>query len=172
MKIQSFHRFTLPTGILAGLILLLCACSKAPEPPTQEERTYKDPEIRKEGNKTIIKDADMGSGELILGATDVRPEGFPEDLPLPVECEVNSVVRARDNMIVASFFSPKKIDDTRDFYLKESHFQEEGWEVEDAHEVALGYSITLRKDDRRTIVSLTVSKDPEGTRIGYVTRGQ
>lgn len=172
MKIQRFHRFVLPTGIFAGLILLLAACSKAPEPPKPEERAYKDPEIRKEGDKTIIVDGNLGGMEIILGATDARPEGFPDDLPLPVECEVNNVVRARDNMIIATFHSPRELEEARDFFLKESHFQEAGWEFEDAHEIPGGYSIELRKDQRRALISLTYSVDPRGTRIGYVTRAR
>lgn len=172
MKIQSFHRFALPAGIFAGLILLLGACSKAPEPPRQEERVYKDPEIRKEGDKTIIADGNMAGVEIILGATDVRPEGFPDDVPFPAECKVNNVVRARDNVIIATFHSPRKLEEVKDYFLKESHFQEAGWEYQDAHEVPGGYSIELRKDQRRTLISLTASIDPKGTLIGYVTRGQ
>jgi hypothetical protein len=169
MIIQSFHRFTLAMGIFAGLVLLLAACSKAPEPPTQEERIFKDPEIRKEGGKTIIADTNMSGVEIVLGATDALPEGFPDDLPLPPECTVNNVVRARDNVIIASFHSPGKLEEVKDFFLKESHFQEAGWEYKDAHETPGGYSIELRKDRRRTLISLTASIDPAGTRVGYVT---
>jgi len=124
--------------LLAYSLLPWISCSKK-EPVTSKPAVpeKRDPVVRVEGNKTIITNVES-SGELVLGVTDEVPEGFPKDVPVLPDCEVNNVVKAEQNMLFTTFFTSKSLDEVKDFYIKESHFEEAGWKVEDAHQVPTG----------------------------------
>jgi len=154
---------SLLTGSIAALALLGLSCGR--EPASTAKRP--DPEVRQEGHKTIITVPETGD-QLVFGATEEIPAEFPQDLPIAPDCQINNHFKS-SNTLFTTFFTSKKIEDVKEFYLVAAPFQEEGWTMEGAKQVARGYNVEFRKEGRRTIISLTISKDPEGTNIAYVT---
>jgi len=144
--------------------LLFASCSKEPNPPKPPAPKA---EIRQEGEKTVVTVAETGD-QLVFGATDV-PENFPRDLPIFPEARLRSHFTA-NSTILASFFTTKTPEELKPFYLEGSRLQDQGWEIDQCGQQGLTFTIDMHKGDRRSMITLTQTRNPAGTNISYIAK--
>ena len=161
MKLRKFHSLL----ILAALAVGLASCSQ--EKSLKEKKKEPDSEIRQEGEKTIITRLDTGE-ELVFGATDEKPEGFPEDLPVWPGASLNNYF-VLQGTLCATFFTEEEVQEVKKFFLEEGPLADSTWQVTRKQEKMRSLSLEILKGDRRAEITLTDSQNPKGTLITYTT---
>lgn len=153
------------TAIGMMLIMLLVSCSKK---ESSERQRKSSPDIRREGAKTIITDESTGQ-QLIFGATDEVPVEFPRDIPIYPSAEINNHF-IENRTLICTFFTRQSVEEVRDYFHNSGQVEKDGWSIVNVQESGLAFNMDLRKDDRRAMITLTLSKNPDGTYISYVVR--
>jgi len=155
--------------LAAGLICLLMACAEeSPSPVIQVKArpTEPDPEVRKEGNKTIITTA--AGDELVFGPSEGIPPDFPQDLPVYPGIKLNNHVTIR-GFLFTTFSVEVSIDEVKSYFTEETTLSDHGWTLENTKEGRNGLTIEIVKEDRRCKISLAAIPNSTGTNISYVT---
>lgn len=148
----------------AGLMVLVVSCSKGAE---YSEAPKPAAEIRQEGDKTIVTDITTGS-RLVFGATDL-PEEFPRDLPVLPEAQMRTHATL-SSTIFTTFFSEQPFDELKSYFLEDPRLQEQGWQIDKTEQQQLTFVIDMHKGNRRAMINLKPTRNPDGTSISYVAK--
>ena len=142
------------------LALLLCACQQSAEERVASAAisaaTGKDVEVERDGGKTTFK-TDQGDVTVASGDGLALPDGFPDDVYLPREYKVRSVLNVAGTQVLSLSAEGEA---TQFFNEASEAMQAKGWSQTMAlQNDARNAMLAFEKGERNAVVSVNADED-------------